>query len=115
MDRGTQSVNNILNYVLFNIVPTIVDIIIAIVFFVVAFNAWFGLIVFVTMVLYLTATIVVTEWRTKYRRGMNQLDNETRQKAVDSLLNFETVILIKYATSINVSDFLLKTGQVLRC
>eukprot|EP00118_Oscarella_pearsei_P015913 m.147785 g.147785 ORF g.147785 m.147785 type:complete len:849 (+) comp38477_c0_seq18:131-2677(+) len=91
MDRGTQSVNNILNYVLFNIVPTIVDIIIAIVFFVVAFNAWFGLIVFVTMVLYLTATIVVTEWRTKYRRGMNQLDNETRQKAVDSLLNFETV------------------------
>eukprot|EP00118_Oscarella_pearsei_P015914 m.147769 g.147769 ORF g.147769 m.147769 type:complete len:101 (+) comp38477_c0_seq7:755-1057(+) len=54
MDRGTQSVNNILNYVLFNIVPTIVDIIIAIVFFVVAFNAWFGLIVFVTMVLYLS-------------------------------------------------------------
>ncbi|XP_065840366.1 ATP-binding cassette sub-family B member 6-like isoform X2 [Oscarella lobularis] len=91
MDRGTQSINNLLTYVLFNIAPTIVDIAISIVYFIVAFNLWFGLIVFVTMTLYLVATIVITEWRTRHRRGTNQLDNETRQKAVDSLLNFETV------------------------
>ena len=53
MDRGTDSVNNLLNYILFSIVPTIVDIIVAVAFFVVAFNKWFGLIVFLTMSLYI--------------------------------------------------------------
>ncbi|OWA52059.1 ATP-binding cassette sub-family B member 6, mitochondrial [Hypsibius exemplaris] len=91
MDRGTDSVNNLLNYVVFQILPTIADILIAIVYFVTAFNAWFGLIVFVTMALYLAGTIWITEWRTKYRRSSNLLENETRQKAMDSLINFETV------------------------
>lgn len=53
MDRGTDSINNLLNYILFSIMPTIIDILVAVVFFVLAFNAWFGLIVFVTMVLYI--------------------------------------------------------------
>ncbi|XP_077978664.1 ATP-binding cassette sub-family B member 6-like [Glandiceps talaboti] len=91
MDRGTASINNLLSYVLFNIVPTIADIIIAIVYFISAFNIYFGVIVFVAMAVYLAATIGITEWRTKYRRQMNILDNTTKQKAVDSLLNFETV------------------------
>ncbi|XP_023932303.1 ATP-binding cassette sub-family B member 6, mitochondrial [Lingula anatina] len=91
MDRGTTSVNSILNYVLFNILPTIADIIIAVVYFLSAFNWWFGLIVLFTMVLYLVMTIVVTEWRTKYRRQMNILDNQRNARGVDSLLNFETV------------------------
>lgn len=91
MDRGTQSINNLLSYVLFNILPTLVDITIAIVYFTSAFNAWFGLIVFLTMSFYIAFTIWTTEWRTKFRRDMNNLDNETRAKAVDSLLNFETV------------------------
>ncbi|XP_077870549.1 ATP-binding cassette sub-family B member 6-like [Saccoglossus kowalevskii] len=91
MDRGTQSINNLLSYVLFNIVPTIVDIIIAIIYFGSAFNMYFALIVFVAMFLYLGITIYITEWRTKFRRKMNVLDNAAKQKAVDSLLNFETV------------------------
>ena len=53
MDRGTQSVNGLLNYIIFSIVPTMIDIIIAIVYFSVEFNAWFGIIVFVTMFFYL--------------------------------------------------------------
>ena len=53
MDRGTDSINNLLNYVLFSILPTIVDILIAVVFFISAFNKWFGLIVFTTMLLYI--------------------------------------------------------------
>jgi ATP-binding cassette subfamily B (MDR/TAP) protein 6 len=96
MDRGTESVNGLLNYVVFSIVPTLIDIIIAIVFFTTEFNIWFGLIVFITMAIYLTMTIVVTEWRTKFRRSMNKMENEQRTKAVDSLLNFETV---KYYTA----------------
>lgn len=91
MDRGTDSINNLLNYILFSIAPTIIDIIIACVFFVTAFNAWFGLIVFTTMSLYIALTILVTEWRTKYQRRMNLADNATRARSVDSLLNFETV------------------------
>lgn len=53
MDRGTDSINNLLNYILFSIAPTIVDILVAVVFFISSFNWWFGLIVFVTMALYI--------------------------------------------------------------
>ncbi|XP_077071996.1 ATP-binding cassette sub-family B member 6 [Siphateles boraxobius] len=91
IDRGTSSVNNLLSYIVFSIVPTIADIVIAIIYFVTYFSAWFGLIVFVCMFLYLTLTILITEWRTKYRREMNTQDNNAKSKAVDSLLNFETV------------------------
>lgn len=91
MSRGTNSINGLLSYLIFSILPTIIDVVVAIVYFTTAFNVWFGLIVLVTMALYLTCTIVVTEWRTKFRRKMNTADNEQRTKAVDSLLNFETV------------------------
>uniref|UniRef100_A0A0A9YUP4 ATP-binding cassette sub-family B member 6 n=1 Tax=Lygus hesperus TaxID=30085 RepID=A0A0A9YUP4_LYGHE len=91
MDRGTDSINNLLSYILFQIIPTIVDIVVAIVFFCLYFNAWFGLIVFTTMFLYILATICVTEWRTKFQRRMNLADNATKARSVDSLLNFETV------------------------
>jgi len=91
MDRGTDSVNSILNYVIFNIFPTVADIVIAIVYFTAFFNGYFGLIVFVTMFLYLVVTFTITEWRNKFRRSMNLADNEQKQLAVDSLLNFETV------------------------
>ncbi|PIK53214.1 putative ATP-binding cassette sub-family B member 6, mitochondrial [Apostichopus japonicus] len=91
MDRGTTSINSLLSYVVFNIFPTIADIAIAIVYFVTAFNPWFGVIIFCAMTLYLIATIYITEWRTKFRRDMNLKDNKMKQKAVDSLLNFETV------------------------
>uniref|UniRef100_A0A3Q4H1L5 ATP binding cassette subfamily B member 6 (LAN blood group) a n=1 Tax=Neolamprologus brichardi TaxID=32507 RepID=A0A3Q4H1L5_NEOBR len=74
-----------------SIFPTIADIIIAIIYFITYLNAWFGLIIFICMTFYLTLTIIITEWRTKYRREMNRMDNAAKAKAVDSLLNFETV------------------------
>ncbi|XP_052096189.1 ATP-binding cassette sub-family B member 6-like [Mytilus californianus] len=91
MDRGTTSMNSLLSYVLFNILPTIIDITIAVVYFITAFNYIFGLLVFLCMAMYLGLTIWITEWRTKYRREMNLMDNQINTKAVDSLLNFETV------------------------
>lgn len=91
MDRGTDSINNLLNYIIFSITPTIIDLLVAVIYFIYAFNWWFGLIVFLTMFLYILATILVTEWRTQYQRRMNQADNEQRARSVDSLLNFETV------------------------
>nr|XP_029137800.1 ATP-binding cassette sub-family B member 6, mitochondrial-like [Labrus bergylta] len=91
VDRGTSSINNLLSYILFSILPTVCDIIIAIIYFISYFNIWFGLIVFTCMLLYLTCTVLITEWRTKYRREMNDQDNQAKSRAVDSLLNFETV------------------------
>lgn len=91
MDRGTNSINSLMQYLVFNIFPTVVDIIIAIVYFGVAFNMWFGLIILLTMFMYLASTIVITEWRTKFRREMNSADNDQRTTSVDSLLNAETV------------------------
>jgi len=91
VSRGTDSVNNLTNYLLFNIVPTFIDVIVAIIYFIVEFNMWFGIIVLVSTGLYLGFTIFVTEWRSKFRRELITLDNEVNAKAVDSLLNFETV------------------------
>ncbi|CAG8506513.1 9915_t:CDS:10, partial [Scutellospora calospora] len=92
-DRGVSSIVSILSSILFNIVPTLVDIAIAIIYFTLAFDLYFGMIVFITMSLYIISTIIMTEWRTKYRRLTNQLDNAMEAKAVDSLLNYETVKL----------------------
>ncbi|KAJ3056312.1 Homocysteine S-methyltransferase 1 [Rhizophlyctis rosea] len=102
-DRGVASIVSILNTILFNIIPCILDIIIACFYFTLQFDVFFGGIVFATMGLYIASTVVITEWRTKYRRITNLLDNEMEAKAVDSLLNFETV---KYY---NAEDF--EVGQ----
>lgn len=91
MDRGTSSVVSLLNQILFQILPVWMNIILVTFFTTYMYAPSFGLIVFVTMVLYMYVTIAVTEWRTKYRRSMIELDNNARTKAVDSLLNFETV------------------------
>lgn len=91
LDRGTSSVTSLLSYILFNILPAVADIVVAVIYFTISFNGWFGLIVFLTMAIYLGATVAITEWRTKFRREMNQLDNAAQAKGVDALLNFETV------------------------
>lgn len=101
MDRGTDSIDTLLSSILFNILPTFVDIGIAIGYFIYIFNIWFGVIVFVAMALYIGFTVSITEWRTKFRKKMNKMDNESRAKAVDSLLNFETV---KYYEAEKVSE-----------
>ncbi|BFZ02111.1 hypothetical protein BsWGS_05150 [Bradybaena similaris] len=91
VDRGTASVTTLLSYILFQILPTIADIVIAIIYFVTAFSYLFGIIVFLSMAMYLAATVKATEWRTKYRRQRNRRDNEANARAVDTLMNFETV------------------------
>uniref|UniRef100_A0A9J2P505 ABC transporter domain-containing protein n=2 Tax=Ascaris TaxID=6251 RepID=A0A9J2P505_ASCLU len=91
MDRGTTSINGILNYVVFTILPMIMDVLIAVIFFFTVFDWHFGLLVFITMMVYLVLTIIITEWRTKFRRDMNDRENISRAIGVDSLLNYETV------------------------
>jgi len=91
IDRGTSSISTLLSALVFNILPTFLDIGIAVGYFVAVFDFYFGLIVLVAMIGYMYLTVVLTEWRTQFRRDMIDTDNDARQKAVDSLLNFETV------------------------
>ncbi|TAG06320.1 MAG: ABC transporter ATP-binding protein/permease [Betaproteobacteria bacterium] len=91
IERGTRGISSLLSYVLFSILPTLVEI--ALVAGVLAWNYdWsFVTITMVTLTLYIGYTISVTEWRTVFRKEMNELDSKANSKAVDSLLNYETV------------------------
>ena len=91
IDRGTSSISSLLSALVFNILPTFLDIGIAVGYFIGVFDLYFGIIVLVAMSAFMFITVVLTEWRTKFRRTMIEADNDARQKAVDSLLNFETV------------------------
>lgn len=91
IERGTSSISFLLTFVLFNIGPTLLEIGMVCCILLYLYSAWFALITFVTMALYIATTLGVTQWRIKFRREMNDLNNEANNKAVDSLLNYETV------------------------
>jgi ATP-binding cassette, subfamily B (MDR/TAP), member 6 len=91
MDRGTSSIGSLLSYLAFNILPVFLDIGIAVGYFSLFFDSSIALIVLSTMILYIFFTVWITEWRTKFRREMNDLEASSRGRAVDSLMNFETV------------------------
>lgn len=96
LDRGTTSIISLLSTVLFQLFPVVADVLIAVVYFCYVWNWKYAIIVFITIVAYVVVTVMVTEWRTQFRRAMVSFDNDARAKAVDSLLNFETV---KYYTA----------------
>ncbi|MFI5023977.1 MAG: ABCB family ABC transporter ATP-binding protein/permease [Alphaproteobacteria bacterium] len=91
IERGTTGIEFALSFMLFNILPTLVEIGLVCGVLWVLFDFWFALVTFVTIAGYIAFTLAVTEWRTKYRRRMNESDQEANTKAVDSLLNYETV------------------------
>ncbi|KAF9114100.1 ATP-binding cassette sub- B member 6, mitochondrial [Mortierella sp. AM989] len=96
LDRGTSSIVSLLSTVLFQLIPVVADVTLAVIYFYSAWSWTYAVIIFVTLVAYIIVTVVVTEWRTQFRRAMISFDNDARTKAVDSLLNFETV---KYYTA----------------
>ncbi|PSC71777.1 ATP-binding cassette sub-family B member mitochondrial [Micractinium conductrix] len=93
MDRGTNSIQTMLSTVMFSIGPAIFDIAAASVYIALKLQPWIAIIVFVTLSGYIPMTIYLTEWRGKYRRELNRLDNAKGAKATDALLNYETVKL----------------------
>ena len=91
IERGTKSINNMLYFLLFNIAPTVVELIaVSVIFYL---NFGWGLVVatMVAVVLYIAVTTRITEWRAALRLKMNELDGQALGRAVDSLLNYETV------------------------
>ena len=93
MDRGTSSITTLLNTAFFQILPIIIDVFVAMAALSIDLNFYFGLIILVTMIVYLVIAIIGTECRTKFKRKMNEADNVQRARSVDSLLNSETVKL----------------------
>ena len=91
IERGTRGVNSLISYSLYSIVPTLIEVALVLSILAVKFDLWFVWITAVALVLYVAFTVTVTEWRTKYRKQMNELDSTAHSRAIDSLLNYETV------------------------
>ena len=91
IERGTRGVGSLISYTLFNILPTLVEITLVLAYLVTHYDIWFTAITVGALVLYITFTVLVTNWRTHFRRTMNDLDSKANTKAIDSLINYETV------------------------
>lgn len=91
IERGVKGVDFLLRFMLFSIGPLILELILVSVILMWLFDVWYLVVVVVTIGIYIWFTFAVTEWRVKLRREMNDQDTDANQKAIDSLLNFETV------------------------
>jgi len=91
IDRGARSIQSLLSYLIYNILPTLIEITLVILLLSAKFDGWFAAITFGALLLYIVFTISVTEWRTAFRRAMNEQDSKASTKAVDALINYETV------------------------
>ena len=91
IERGTVAIQSLLSITLFNLFPTIFEVLLVTTILWVSFDISIALVVLLTVVFYVVFTAYATEWRLKFRREMNRLDNKANTRAVDSLLNYETV------------------------
>ncbi len=103
IERGTRGVHSLISYSLYSIIPTLIEVALVLSILAVKFDMWFAWITLAALACYITFTVTVTEWRTKFRKEMNELDSSAHSRAIDSLLNYETV---KY---FNNEDF--ETGR----
>lgn len=91
IERGTKGISSLISYTLFSILPTLIEILLVLGYLVLHYDIWFTVITGVALVSYIAFTVIVTEWRTHFRRTMNDLDSKANTKAIDSLINYETV------------------------
>lgn len=91
IERGTRAMQTVLSFMLFNIIPTLVEILLVTAILYNKFGLNYALIAFTTLALYVYFTFSITNWRTQFRKSMNESDSDANTKAIDSLLNYETV------------------------
>jgi ATP-binding cassette, subfamily B, heavy metal transporter len=91
IERGTRGIASLVSYTLYSILPTLVEIGLVIGYLLLHYDIWFAGITMSALVVYIAYTVLVTEWRTHFRRTMNELDSKANTKAIDSLINYETV------------------------
>ncbi len=91
IERGTAGIRFLLNFTLFNIVPTLFEIVLVSAILLVRYDPWYVIVTLATLAVYIVFTLLITEWRMIFRRTMNEMDSKANTKAIDSLLNYETV------------------------
>jgi ATP-binding cassette subfamily B protein len=91
IERGTRGIATLLSYMVFSVLPTLLEIALVTGFLVWRFDIWFGVITVAALVVYIGLTFSISEWRTHHRRQVNELDSRANTRAIDSLLNYETV------------------------
>jgi ATP-binding cassette subfamily B protein len=91
IERGVRGIESLISYSLYSIVPTLIEVTMVLTILAVKFDAWFAWITLSALVVYIIFTVTVTEWRTQFRKEANEFDSAAHTKAVDSLLNYETV------------------------
>jgi ABC-type transport system involved in Fe-S cluster assembly fused permease/ATPase subunit len=91
IERGTRGVQSLISYSLYSIIPTLIEVTFVLTLLAVKFDIWFAGITVIALVFYILFTVTVTEWRTQFRKEMNELDSTAHSRAIDSLLNYETV------------------------
>ena len=91
IERGTRGISFLLSFMLFNILPTLVEIGLVAGILLVKYDPWFAIVTFITLALYIAFTLIITEWRMIFRRTMNEMDSKANTRAIDSLINYETV------------------------
>lgn len=91
IERGTRGISFLLNFMLFNILPTLLEIGLVLAILIKQYDIRFSIIIFITLLAYIALTLIVTEWRMIFRRTMNNMDSKANTQAIDSLLNYETV------------------------
>ncbi len=91
VERGTQAIDFLLSFILFNVLPTLIEIVVVCAILWRLFDWTFATITLSTIVFYIAFTFAITDWRVRFRREMNERDSEANAKSVDALLNFETV------------------------
>jgi ATP-binding cassette subfamily B protein len=91
IERGTRGISTLLSFMVFSVLPTLLEMALVTGFLIWQFDIWFGVITVAAIVLYIALTFTISEWRTQHRRTMNEMDSKANTRAVDSLLNYETV------------------------
>ncbi len=91
IERGVRGIESLISYSLYSIVPTLIEVTLVLSILAVKFDVWFAWITLAALAFYIVFTVKVTEWRTQWRRQANEFDSAAHTRAVDSLLNYETV------------------------
>ena len=91
IERGTRAVHSLISYSLYSIIPTLIEVTLVLSLLAIKFDMAFAWITLAALVFYVAFTVTLTQWRTRFRREMNELDSKAHTRAIDSLLNYETV------------------------
>ena len=91
IERGTRGIQTVISYSLYSILPTLIEVGLVLGFFIIKYEAYYAIVTLIALTSYIVFTVKVTEWRTHFRRTMNDLDSRANTRAIDSLLNYETV------------------------